>query len=46
MVSLCGTADDPQGTARQAEALASAGAEVFLCNAEAARRAVELLGSG
>ncbi|RCV52170.1 FdrA family protein [Marinitenerispora sediminis] len=46
VVSLCGTADDPQGTARQAEALASAGAEVFLCNAEAARRAVELLGSG
>ncbi|MFC7329497.1 FdrA family protein [Marinactinospora rubrisoli] len=46
VVSLTGTADDPQGTDRQAQTLAAAGAEVFLCNAEAARRAVELLRTG
>ena len=44
VVSLCGTTGDPQGLARQAERLAAAGAEVFLSNAGAAARAVELAG--
>ncbi|HSF26915.1 MAG TPA: FdrA family protein [Actinomycetes bacterium] len=43
VVSLCGTESDPQGLSRQAEALASAGAEVYLSNAAAARRAVTLV---
>ena len=42
MVSLIGSAGDPQGTERQAEALRDAGASVFLSNAEAARAAVAL----
>ena len=42
VVSLCGTAGDPQGLTRQAEALAGAGAWVFLSNAEAARKAARL----
>jgi FdrA protein len=42
-VSLCGTAGDPQGLERQAEALAAAGAEVHLSNAAAARAAAGLL---
>nr|MBA3524309.1 FdrA family protein [Geodermatophilaceae bacterium] len=45
VVSLCGTEADPQGWSRQADALAAAGAEVYLSNAAAVRRAVEL-GSG
>ncbi|HTW15728.1 MAG TPA: FdrA family protein [Nocardioides sp.] len=43
VVSLVGTAADPQDLARQADALAGAGAEVHLSNAGAARRAVALV---
>lgn len=43
VVSLVGTAADPQDLARQAAALAAAGAEVHLSNAGAARRAVTLV---
>lgn len=43
VVSLCGTAGDPQGLERQAERLAAAGAWVHLSNAAAARHAVGLL---
>jgi FdrA protein len=43
VVSLCGTASDPQGRDAQAEALAEAGAHVRASNAEAARTAVSLL---
>lgn len=39
-VALIGTADDPQGRNRQAEALAAMGATVFLSNAAAVRAAV------
>jgi FdrA protein len=45
VVSLIGTAGDPQGPHRQAEALRDAGATVFLSNAEAARHAVRLVRS-
>jgi FdrA protein len=46
VVSLIGTPDDPQGLERQALALAEAGADVFVSNAEAARHAAALaLGS-
>jgi FdrA protein len=44
IVSLSGTGRDPQGLDRQAEAFQAAGAEVYLSNAAAARRAVELMG--
>jgi FdrA protein len=44
VVSLCGTAGDPQGRDAQATALVEAGASVHLSNAHAARKAVELLG--
>jgi FdrA protein len=44
VVSLVGTAHDPQGLERQVRVLAEAGAEVHLSNARATRRAVELLG--
>ena len=40
VVSLIGTAGDPQGLTRQAAALRDAGAAVFASNAEAARYAV------
>ncbi|MHB1738942.1 MAG: FdrA family protein [Actinomycetes bacterium] len=43
LVSLVGTAADPQDRARQITTLTSAGAEVFLSNAAAARRAVALI---
>jgi FdrA protein len=43
VVSLCGTAGDPQGLRRQAEALAVAGASVHVSNAEATRTALDLL---
>ena len=46
VVSLVGTANDPQDRDRQASQLAGAGAEVHLSNAGATRRAVELLGGG
>jgi FdrA protein len=39
VVALVGTPDDPQGLTRQASALCDAGAEVYLSNATAARRA-------
>ncbi|MDQ4037307.1 MAG: FdrA family protein [Actinomycetota bacterium] len=42
VVSLCGTASDPQGWQAQAQALADAGALVFASNAQAARHAVGL----
>ncbi|MCW2780517.1 MAG: FdrA family protein [Marmoricola sp.] len=44
LVACIGTSSDPQGLARQASALAEAGAEVHLSNAAAARRAVALIG--
>ena len=44
VVSLTGTAGDPQGLDRQAEALCAAGATVFRSNADAARHAVGLVG--
>jgi FdrA protein len=40
VVSLVGTADDPQDLDRQADALSAAGADVFGSNAQAARFAV------
>jgi FdrA protein len=43
LVSLIGTAADPQDLARQAERLQSAGASVHLSNAAAARAAVDLV---
>lgn len=46
VVACVGTEHDPQGLTRQAEALAEAGAEVFLSNAQATRRAVELVEEG
>ncbi|MEM9035940.1 MAG: FdrA family protein [Actinomycetota bacterium] len=42
VVSIIGTPDDPQGLVGQAEALAGAGADVFVSNAEAARHATSL----
>ncbi|QVQ54767.1 FdrA family protein [Spiractinospora alimapuensis] len=42
IVSLCGTQDDPQDLTRQAETLQAAGAEVYVSNAAAARRAARL----
>jgi FdrA protein len=44
VVAVVGTEDDPQQLSRQASALADAGAEVFLSNAQATRRAVDLTG--
>ncbi len=44
VVSVTGTAADPQGLERSARALAEAGADVLLSNAAATRRALELLG--
>jgi FdrA protein len=43
VVSLCGTAADPQDRDRQAELLWKAGATVFASNAAAARHAVALI---
>jgi FdrA protein len=45
VVTVVGTAHDPQGRDRQVDALVAAGAEVHLSNAGATRRALELLGS-
>lgn len=42
VISLIGTAGDPQGLERQAKALRDSGASVHLSNAHAARKAVEL----
>jgi FdrA protein len=44
VVACVGTEADPQQLSRQAEALAAAGAEVYLSNAAAARRAIALTG--
>jgi FdrA protein len=44
VVSVVGTAHDPQGLTRQVDSLVAAGAEVHLSNAGAARRAVALAG--
>ena len=46
VVSLCGTAGDPQGLHRQASALQAAGASVHLSNADAVRTALALLKPG
>jgi len=43
VVSCIGTSGDPQGLDRQAQALADAGAEVHLSNAQATRRAISLI---
>lgn len=45
VVSCVGTEADPQHLQHQAAALADAGAEVFLSNAQAVRRAVDLIGA-
>ena len=45
LVSLIGTPADPQGLQLQADALTAAGAEVFASNAQAARRARQLVGA-
>lgn len=44
VVACVGTEADPQNLTRQATALAAVGAEVFLSNAQAVRRAVSLIG--
>ncbi len=44
VITVVGTDADPQGLSRQVQALADAGAEVYLSNAAATRRAVELVG--
>ena len=46
VVSLTGTANDPQGYASVTEVLAGAGASVFLSNAAATRHAVAQLSGG
>lgn len=46
VVSLVGTGDDPQDRDRQAEMLLGAGAWVYFSNADAARKAVDLLTNG
>jgi FdrA protein len=43
VVACVGTEQDPQGLTRQAEALAAAGAEVYLSNAQATARAIALV---
>ncbi len=45
VVSLCGSAGDPQDRDRQAAALVRAGASVHRSNAAAARAAIELIGA-
>ena len=44
VITVVGTAHDPQGLDRQVDALVAAGAEVHLSNAGATRRALEILG--
>ena len=46
VLSVIGTALDSQGLRRQVQVLVDAGAEVHLSNANATRRAVELIGGG
>jgi FdrA protein len=45
VIALVGTEGDPQGWARQADALAAAGAAVFASNSAAVRSALDLLGA-
>lgn len=45
VLACIGTSGDPQGLVAQANALAEAGGHVFLSNAQAARRALTLIGS-
>ena len=45
VVACVGTESDPQVLTRQAEALAAAGAEVYLSNSAATHRAIELAGA-
>ena len=45
VITVVGTSHDPQGRARTAEALATAGAEVYLSNAHATRAALPWTGS-
>jgi FdrA protein len=45
VIALIGSTGDPQGLERQATALSTAGAEIFAANADATRRAVDLLGT-
>ena len=45
VITVVGTAHDPQGLERQMSALAAAGAEVHVSNARATRRALEILGA-
>lgn len=46
VVACVGTEHDPQTLSRQAAALADAGAEVYLSNAQAAARAIDLVEEG
>jgi FdrA protein len=46
VVACVGTDHDPQGLTRQAQALAAAGGEVYLSNAQAAERAIDLVKGG
>ncbi len=46
VITVVGTARDPQGLDRQVDALVAAGAEVHLSHAGATRRAIEILGAG
>jgi len=46
VVACVGTEGDPQGLSRQAEALAAAGAQVFLSNFEATMTALDLVETG
>lgn len=43
VISLCGTEDDPQQVSYQETLLREAGAEIYMSNAEAAERCLELL---
>jgi FdrA protein len=45
VIALIGTEADPQGWARQADALQGAGAAVFASNSAATRYALDLLGA-
>jgi FdrA protein len=46
VITVVGTAHDPQGLDQQVDALVAAGAEVHLSNARATRRALALLAAG
>jgi FdrA protein len=44
VITVVGTELDPQGLRRQVQTLVDVGSEVHLSNADATRRAVELIG--